>query len=87
VRQVLGLADVKWEEFVTEPHLGQYAFGRVNWEPKSDPALYVRIPPQLLNKDAENTNSPLFGSISQNLASAGGASPLGGGRDRESEST
>ncbi len=83
VRQTLSLVDVKWDDFVTAPDFGKYAYGRVNWDPKTDPALYVRIPPQLLNKDSENTNFDLLAS-SQNL-SAGGASPLGGGRDRESE--
>jgi len=84
VRQNLSLAHGTWDEFVTAPGFGKYAFGRVNWDPKTDPALYVRIPPQLLNKDSENTNFDLLAS-SQNLASAGGASPRGGGRDRGSE--
>ena len=84
MRQTLSLADVTWGDFVTAPDFGKYAYGRVNWDPKTDPALYVRIPPQLLNKDSENSNFDLVAS-SQNLASAGGASPLGGGRDRESE--
>jgi hypothetical protein len=84
VRQSLSLACITWDDFVTAPDFGKYAYGRVNWDPKTDPALYVRIPPQLLNKDSENKNFDLLASC-QNLDSARGASPLGGGRDRESE--
>ena len=87
MRQNLSLAHGTWDEFVTAPGFGKYAFGRVNWDPKTDPALYVRIPPQLLNKDSENTNFDLLAS-SQNLDSAGGQRRLEGGeseRVRESD--
>jgi hypothetical protein len=86
VRQKLSPADIvpDWNAFVTAANFGKYAFGRVNWDPKTDPALYVRIPPQLLNKDAESTNWDIL-EHSQNIASAGGVSPLGGGSYRESQ--
>ena len=48
----LRVKDVQWHEFVKPPGCG-LAYGRINWEYKTDPALYVRIPKEMLNLDHE----------------------------------
>ena len=47
----LSRTDAAWSEFVSPARFGSVAFGRVNWDPKTDPALYVRISQELLNRD------------------------------------
>ena len=47
----LSRTDAAWSEFVSPARFGSVAFGRVNWDPKTDPAQYVRISQELLNRD------------------------------------
>ena len=61
--------------------MGTHAFGRVNWDPKRDPALYVRIPKELLNKDL---SSPENGKAPKETG-VGGVGCVGEGRNRVAE--
>ena len=76
--------DLSFSEFLVPPGMGTHAFGRVNWDPKRDPALYVRITKELLNKDL---SSPENGKAPEETGvwGVGGVGGVGEGQKRVAE--